>query len=110
VELAELTGYDIGGLSSAIVRYVPSDRIRYIFGATGEGWRDLHTDPTHELDYSNYMFSQSNKNMHTCLLSNEANEDPLDMLVNCHRPSNLARPATPLVLRHRYLTPNTVSN
>jgi len=110
VDFAELNSYDIGGLSSAILRCVPSDSIRYIFGATGEGRRELRNDPTHALHYSNYIFIQSDEDVRTWLLSNQPNEDPLDVLVYCHRPSTPARPATPPEPRHRYLAPNAVSN
>jgi len=110
VDFAELNSYDFGGLSSAILRCVPSDSIRYIFGTTGEGRRELHEDPTHALHYSNYIFIQSDDNVRTWLLSNQPNEDPLDVLIYCHSPSTPARPATPLEPRHRYLAPNAVSN
>jgi len=110
VDFAELNSYEIGGLSLAILRCVPSDSIRYIFCATGEGRRELREDPTHALHDSNYMFIQSDEEVRTWLLSNQANEDTLDVLVYCHRPSTPARPATPPELRHRILAPNAVSN
>jgi len=110
VDFAELNSYDSGGLSSAILRCVPSDSIRYIFGATGEGRRDPCEDPTHALHYSHYIFIQRDMDVLTWLLSNQPNEDLLDVLVYSHRPSTPARPATPQELRHRYLTPNAVSN
>ena len=110
MDSAELNSYDPGGLSSAIVRCVPSDSIRYIFGATGEGRRELHEDPTHTLHYSNYIFIQSDEDVRTRLLSNQPNEDQLDVFVYCHRPSMPARPATPPEPIHRYLPPNAVSN
>jgi len=110
VDFAELNSYDIGGLSSAILRYIPSDSIRYLFGATGEGRRELREDPTYALHYSNYIFIQSDEDVRTWLLLNQPNENPLDVLVYCHRPSTPARPATPPEPRHRYLAPNAVSN
>jgi len=110
VDFAELNSYDIGGLSSSILRCVPSDSIRYIFGATGEGRHEPCEDPTHALHYSNYIFIQSDEDVLTWLMSNQPNEDPLDVLVSCHRPSTPARPATPPELRHRYLAPNAVSD
>jgi len=110
VDFAELNSYEIGGLSSAILRCVPSDSIRYIFGATGEGRRELREHPTPGLHYSNYIFIQSDEDVRTWLLSNQPKEDPLDVLVYCHRPSTAARPATPPEPRHRYLAPNAVSN
>jgi len=110
VDFAELNSYDIACLSSAIFGCVPSDRIRYIFGTRGEGRRELRADPTHGLHYSNYIFIQINEDIRTWLLSNQPNEDPLDVLVYCHRPSRPARPATPPEPSHRYLAPNAVSN
>jgi len=110
VDFAELNSFDIGGLSSAILRFGPSDSIRYIFGTTGTGWRELREDPTHVLHYSNSIFIQRHEDVGTWILSNQPNEDPLDVLVYCHRPSTPARPATPPEPRHRYLAPNAVSN
>jgi len=111
VDLPELNSYDIGGLSLAIFRCVPSDCIRNIFGATGEGQCELREDPTHALHYSNYIFIQSDEeDVRNWLLSNQPNEDPLDVLVYCHRPSTPARPAIPPEPRHRYLAPNGFSN
>jgi len=109
VDFAELNSYDIEGLSSAILRCVPSDNIRYIFGTTGEGRHELREDPTHVLHYSNYMFIQSNEDIRTWLLSNQPNVDPLDMLLSCHRLSTPATPATPREPRHRHLAPKAVS-
>jgi len=110
VYFAELNSYDIGGLSSAILRCVPSDSLRYIFGLTGEGRRELREDPTHAVHYSHYIFIQSDEYVRTWLLSNQPNEDPLDVLVYCQRPSTPARLATPREPRQRYLAPKTVSN
>jgi len=110
VDFAELNSYEIGDLSSAILRYVPSESIRYIFSATGEGWRELREHPTQAFHYSNYIFIQSDEDVPTWLLSNQPNEDQLDLLVYCHRPSTPAKPATPLEPRHRSLAPNAVSN
>jgi len=110
VDIAELNSYGIGGLSPAMLRCVPLDSIRYIVGATGEGRRELRKDPTQALHYSNYIFIQSEEDVRTWLLSNKPNEDTLDVLVDCHRPSTPARPVIPLELRHRYIAPNTPSN
>jgi len=92
------------------LRCVPSDSIRYIFGATGEGRHELREDPSHALHYTNYIFIQSDEDVRTWLLSNQPNKDPLDVLVYCHRPSTADRPTTPPEPRHRYLAPNAVSN
>jgi len=109
VDFPELNSYDIGGLSSAILRCVPSDSIRYLFGATGEGQCELREDPTHTLHYSNFIFIQSDEDVRIWLLSNQPNEDPLDVLVYCHRPITPARPVTPPEPRPKYLAPNAVS-
>jgi len=110
VDFAELNSYDIGGLSSAFLRCVPSDSIHYIFGATGEGQCELRENPTHALHYSNCSFIQSDEEVRTWLLWNQPNEDPLEVLGYCHRPSTPARPATTREPRHRYLAPNAASN
>jgi len=110
VDFAELNSYDIGGLSSAILRCVPSDSIHYIFGAMGEGRRKPREDPSHALHYTNYIFIQYDEDVRTWLLSNQANEDPLDVLVNCHHPATQRRPPTPPEPRHRYQAPDAVSN
>jgi len=77
---------------------------------SGESRREFREDPTHALHYSNYIFIQSDKDARTWLLSNQPNENPLDVLVYCHRPSTPARPATPPEPRHRYIAPNALSN
>ena len=110
MDFAELNSYDIGVLSSAILRCVRSDSIRYIFGATGEGRRQLCKDPTYALYSSNYIFIQSDVDVRTWLLSHQPNEDPLDVLVYYHRPSTPATAATLPEPRPRYLTPHAVSN
>ena len=63
VDFAELNSYEIGGLSSAILRCLPLDSIHYIFGATGEGWCELHENSTHALHYSNNIFFQSEEDV-----------------------------------------------
>jgi len=110
VDCVELNSYDIGGLLSAILRCVASDRICYILGAMGEGRRELREDPLHTLNYTNYIFIQSDEDVRTWLLSNQHNEDPLDVLVYCDRPGTQTRPATPPEPRHRYLAPVIVCN
>jgi len=110
VGVAELNSYDIGGLSSPILRCVPSDSIRYILGAIGECRREQGQDSTHGLHYSNYILIQSDQDVRTWHLSNVPNQDLLDVLVYCHRPATPARPATPPEPRHRYLARNAVSN
>ena len=83
------------GLLSAISGCVPSDSIRYIFGATGEGRRAFCEDPTHALHYSNYIFIHSDEDIRTWLMANQPNEEALDVLVYSHSPSRPARPPTP---------------
>jgi len=110
VDCAELNSYDIGGLSSAILKCVPSDSIYYIFGATGEGRRTLSEDPSYTLQYTNYILLQRNEEVRTWLRANQPNEDLRDALVYCHYLATQMRPPKPPKLRHRYLAPDAVSN
>ena len=110
MDFAELNSYEIGGLSSAILRCVPLDSICYIIGTTGEGRQELREDPTHALHYSTYIFILCDEVVRTWLLLNQPNENPLDVLVYCYHRSTPARPTTPPEPRHIYLAPNAVSN
>ena len=110
MDFAELNSYDIGWLSSAILRCIPLDSIRYIFCATGKGQRELHEDPSHVLYYTNYIFIQSDEDVRTWLLLNQPNQDLLDVLVYCHPPATQTRPPTPPEPRQKYQAPDAVSN
>jgi len=61
VQLAELNSYEIRGLSAMISRNEPSDRIRYILGATGEGRGRLHRVPSERLSCIDYVFIDSHE-------------------------------------------------
>ena len=76
---------DIRGLSAMIARSVPYDTIRYILGATGEGRRQLREDPALPISWVDYVFIDSDEGVRAWLLSNPVLEDPLDLLVYCHR-------------------------
>jgi len=110
VGFAELNFYDIHGLSEIIARTVPHNAIRYILGATGEGRYQLRLHPAFHLSYINYMFIENDEGVRALLLSNPVLEDPLDLLVYCHRPATRKSPATPPLRGHDYLHENAVAN
>jgi len=110
VGFAELNSYDIHGLSAIIARTVPHNAIRYILGATGEGRHQLRLHPAFQLSYIDYMFIENDEGVRAWLLSNPVLEDPLDLLVYCHRPATRERPATPPLRGHDYLHENAVAN
>ena len=82
---AELTAYDIRGLSAIISRTVPYNAFCYILGATGKGLKELCLHPVFPLSYINYVFIENKDDVKACLPSNPVLENPLDRLVNCHR-------------------------
>jgi len=54
-------------------------------------WREVfREDPTKVLDHTNFIFIQSDENVHIWLLLNRPNEDPHQVLVYCHLPSTKA--------------------
>jgi len=110
VRFAELNSYDIHGLSAIIARTVPYNAIRYILGATGEGRHQLRLHPAFQLSYIDYMFIENNEGVRAWLLSNPVLQDPLDLLLYCHRPATRERPATPSLRGHDYLHENAVAN
>ena len=85
VQFAELDSSDIGGLSAMIARSVPYDKIRYILGATGEGGRQLREHPALPISWVDFVFIDSDEGLRAGLLSNSVLENPLDLLVYCHR-------------------------
>jgi len=107
---AELNFYDIHGLSAIIARTVPHNAIRYTLGATGEGRHQLRLHPAFQLSYIDYMFIENDEVVRAWLLSNPFREDPLDLLVYCHRPATWERPATPPLRGHDYRHENAVAN
>jgi len=110
VGFAELNSYDIHGLSAIIARTVPHNAIRYILGASGEGRHQLRLHPAFQLSYIDYMFIVNDEGVRAWLLSNPVLQDPLDLLVYCHRPATRERPATPPLRGHDYLHESAVAN
>jgi len=110
VGFAELNAYDIGGLSGSISRTVPHNAIRYILGTTGEGGKELGLHPAFPLSYINYVFNENDQDVRPWLLSNPVLEDPLDLLVYCHRRYTADRVPTPPLRRHNYLPENAIAD
>ena len=110
VGFAELTSYDIRGLSAIISRTVPHNAVRYILGATGDGRQQLRLNPGFQLSYIDYVFIESDQDVRPWLLSNPVLQDPLDLMVHCHRPATQERAATPPLRGHNYLPQNSIAN
>jgi hypothetical protein len=89
---------------------VPHNAIRYILGATGEGRQTLRIHPGFQLSDIDYVFIEKDEDVRAWLLSNPVLEDPLDLLVYCHRPPSEGRVATPPLRGHNYLPNNAVAN
>ena len=84
--------------------------IRYIPGATGEGWQQLHVHPGTQLSYIDYVVIKNDEDVRAWLLSNPVLEDLLDRLVYCHRPETRGRLPTPPLRGHNYLGENAITN
>jgi len=69
---------------------VPHNVIRYILGATGEGRQQLRLHPGAQLSYIDYVFIEHDEDIRAWLLSNPVLDNPLDLLVYCHRPETRA--------------------
>ena len=108
VGFAELDSYDIRGMSAIIYRFIPHHRIHCILGATGEGRRKLRRSPMRELDTMDYLLIDSDETVRAWLLSNPVLEDPVDLMVYCHRDWGSERQDTPLLRRVDYLNQNDV--
>ena len=93
-----------------IARSVPYDTIRYILGATGEGRRQPREHPALLISWVDYVFIDSDEGVMAWLLSNPVLEDPLDLLVYCHRVPGNNRLVTPPLRKHNYLAENAVAN
>jgi len=89
---------------------VPHNAIRYILGASGEGRHQLRLHRAFQLSYIDNMFIENDEGVRAWLQSNPVLEDPLDLLVYCHRPASRERPATPPLRGHDYLHENAVAN
>jgi len=97
-------------LSAIISRTVPHNMIRYILGATGEGRQQLRLHPGAQLSYIDYVFIENHEDVRAWLLSNAVLDDPLDLLVYCHRPETRGRLPTPPLRGHSYLCANAIPN
>jgi len=102
VQFAELDSYDIRGLSAMISRNVPSDKIRYILGATGEGRRRLRSVPSERVSGIDYVFIESDETVRAWLLSNSDLDNPLDIMIYCYCDKGNTQPATPSLRAHQY--------
>ena len=110
VRFAELNSYDICRLSAIISRIVPPHMIRYILGATGECWQQLRLYPGGQLSYIDYVFIENDEDVRAGLLSNPVLDDPLDLLVYCHRPETRGRLPTPPLTGHNCRRANAIAN
>ena len=100
VRFDELNSYDIRSLLAIISRTVPHNMICYIFGATGEGRQKQCLHPGAQLSYIDYVFIENDEDVRAWLLSNAVLDDPLDLLVYCHRPETRGRLPTPPLRGH----------
>ena len=110
VQFAELDSYAIRGLSAMITRSIQHETMRYILGATGEERRLLRDYPNTLLSWINYVLIHDDEAVRAWVLSNPVLEDPLDLLLYCHRPNHVSREPTPALRGHNYLVPGTVTN
>ena len=62
------------------------------------------------ISWVDYVFIASDEGVRAWLLSNPVLEDPLDLLVHCHRVLGNNRPVIPPWRRHNYLAENAVAN
>ena len=105
-----LNFFDIRGLSAIIWRIVPDNMIRYILGTNGEGRQQLHLHPGAQLSYIDYIFIENDEEVRAWLLSNPVLDDPLDLLVYCHRPETRGRLPPPPLRGNNYLRENAIAN
>jgi len=89
---------------------VPHNAILYILGATGEGRQELCLHPAFPVSYINYVFIENDEDVRSWLLSNPVLEDPLDLLVYCHRRYTADRVPTPPLRRHNYRPENAIAD
>ena len=86
-----------------IRRSIRHDSIRYILGATGEGRRHLRNFPNVPLSWINYVFIDNDEAVRAWLMSNPVLDDPLDLMIYCHRVQRESREPTPALRGHNYL-------
>jgi len=89
---------------------VPHNAIRYILGVAGEGRKKLCLYPGFPLSYINYVFIENDEHIRAWLLLNPVLEDPLELLVYCHRRYTADRVPTLHLRRHNYLAENAIAN
>ena len=83
--------------------------MRVILGATGQGRRLLRDYPNTRLSCINYVFIDDHEAVSAWLLLNPVLEDPLDLLIYCHRPNKVRREPTPAFRGHNHHVPGTVT-
>jgi len=110
VGFAELNSYDMRGLSAIIARTVPHNAVRYILGTTGDGRQQLRMHPGFPLSSVDYVLIKSDKDVRAWLLSNPVLEDPLNLMVYCHRPATRETAASPPLRGHNYLPESPIAN
>ena len=93
-----------------ITRSIRHESIRYIIGATGEGRRHLRNYPNAPLSWINYVFIDNDEAVRAWLLSNPVLDDPLDLLIYCHRVHRESREPTPELRGHNYLVKGPPAN
>jgi len=84
--------------------------IGYILSATGEGRQQLHLHPAAQLCDIDYVFIENDEDVRAWLLWNRVLDDPLDLLVYCHRPETRGRLPTPPLRGPNYLRENAIAN
>ena len=89
---------------------MPQNAIRYLRGATGKGGKERDLHPGFSISFINYLFIENDDDVRDWLLSNLVLQDPLDLLVYCHRRDTANRVATPPFRRHNYLPENAIAN
>ena len=92
-----------------IKRSIRHELIRYIIGATGKGRRHLQNYPNTPLSWINYVFID-NDTVRAWVLSNPVLDDPLDLLLYCHRVQRESWEPTLVLRGHNYLVPGPVTN
>ena len=110
VPFAELDSFDFRGLSAIITGSIRHDSIRYKLGATGKGRRHLRNCPHAPLSWINYVFIDNDQAVRPWLLSNPVLDDPLDLLIYCHRVHREGREPTPELRWHYYLVKGPPAN
>jgi len=110
VGFAEFNSYDIRRLSAIIARTVPHNTVCYILGATGDGRQQLRMHAGFRLAYIDYVLIESDQEVTAWLLSNVVLEDPLHLIVYCHRLATRERAAILPLRGHNYLAENVITN